>query len=135
MGPTSTPPATPARGPLAISSSGAGGEVCRDARRDVGDLETGDLGELAVRGHGFDAELDWGYGGATCEVVEPTGAGGALDEVDRATLLDVLVAVLRVQVPSVGLADLTRKVIDDLLDGHGFVGREDVEALLPRYIG
>ena len=59
---------------------GGGGEVCRDARRDVGDLKTGDLGELAVRSHGFDAELDRGCGGATGEVVEPARPGGALDD-------------------------------------------------------
>jgi len=79
---------------------GGGGEVCRDARRDVGDLKTGDLGELAVRGDGFDAELDRGRGGATGEVVEPARPGGALDEGDRAAFLDVRVAVLRVQVPT-----------------------------------
>src|SRR6476660_6214320 len=118
-----------------LREGSAGGARCCAAPWGARDLESGDLGELAVRGHGFDAELDRWDGAATGEVVEAASARGTLDAGDRAAVVDVLVAVLRVYGPGVGLADLSGQVFDDLIDRDGFVGGEDVEALLRRYTG
>ena len=81
-----------------------GGLVCGGGLRGS-DLEAHDLGKFAVRGDGFDAELDRGSADAADDVVQSSGSGAAFDEVNVVAVLNTASGVLRVKVPGVGLSD------------------------------